>query len=238
MGEPVLEIHDLVKSYRAPDGERTPVLSIPRLVLDAGAQVGLRGPSGSGKTTLLHVIAGIVRPDAGRVLIAGQDVHALPEAARDRFRGASIGYVFQSFHLLAGYTALENVAVAMMLGAGLDARRARTLLDRVGLADRRRHRPAQLSVGQRQRVAIARALANAPRLVLADEPTANLDPVRAGEAISLLRAVCREQNAALLVVSHDERLLGELDTVHELSELNAPTSPPSTAAPSSPADAA
>ncbi len=217
---PVLRVETLKKTYRAPDGEVTPVLDIPALELRAGEQVALRGASGSGKTTLLHIIAGILTPDSGRVLIAGADITALGEARRDALRAERIGYVFQTFNLLQGYSALENVLLGMMFGRGADAKAAAALLERVGLGNRLSYRPRQLSVGQQQRVAVARALANHPRLVLADEPTGNLDPRHGTEALTLIRDVCREQGAALLLVSHDPAVLSQFDRVDDLAVLN------------------
>lgn len=218
--EPVLEITGLRKVYRSPEGEEQVVLDVPSFRLEAGEQVALAGASGSGKTTLLHVIAGILRPDAGRVLVHGRDMAALGEAARDAWRAQHVGYVFQSFHLLPGYTALENVLLGMMFGPGPDLAHARGLLEALGMGDRLRHRPSQLSIGQQQRVAVARALANRPRLVLADEPTGNLDPTRAAEALALLRGLCREQGAALLLVSHDRGVLEDFERRVDLAELN------------------
>jgi putative ABC transport system ATP-binding protein len=158
----VLEIQNLVKSFRSPTAGRHVVIDMPRLALGAGEQVALAGGSGSGKTTLLHLIAGILRPDSGTIRLAGVDIAALPESQRDRARAQHVGYVFQTFNLLQGYTALENVELAMAFGAGLDRHRAAELLERMGLADRLHYRPRQLSVGQQQRVAVARALANRP----------------------------------------------------------------------------
>ena len=142
------------------------------------------------------------------------------EGARDALRARSIGYVFQTFNLLQGYTALENVMLGMMFGRGADTAFATEMLTRVGLAARLHHRPRQLSVGQQQRVAVARALANHPRLVLADEPTGNLDPRHALEALDLIRTVCREQNAALLLVSHDPSVLARFERVEDLAVVN------------------
>jgi len=215
-----LRIEDLRKDYRAPDGEVQAVLDVPSFELAQGEQVALAGSSGSGKTTLLHVIAGILRPDSGRVLVHGKDMASLGEAQRDSWRASHIGYVFQSFHLLAGYSAIENVLLGMMFGPGPDREHARSLLAALGLGDRLDHRPGQLSIGQQQRVAVARALANRPRLVLADEPTGNLDPGRAQEALGLLRELCTEQGAALLLVSHDRGILDSFERCHDLSELN------------------
>lgn len=217
---PVLRIRELRKSFHAPDGEIQPILELATFELAPGEQVALAGASGTGKTTLLHVIAGILTADAGTIELAGTDLAQLSEGARDRHRALHLGYVFQTFLLLQGYSALENVLLAQMFGAGADGARARALLERVGLAERMHYRPAQLSVGQQQRVAVARALAGKPSLVLADEPTGNLDPTRAKEALALLRDTCREQNAALLVVSHDREVLASFERVHDLAELN------------------
>jgi ABC-type lipoprotein export system ATPase subunit len=131
-----------------------------------------------------------------------------------------LGYVFQTFNLLQGYTALENVLLGMMFGAGRDNDYAKALLERVGLADRMHYRPRQLSVGQQQRVAVARALANKPKLVLADEPTGNLDHKHAREALELIREICGENGAALLLVSHDRDIIAQFDHVHEFADLN------------------
>jgi len=222
---PVLRLDRLTKSFRAPDGAHTAVIDIPTFTLAPGEQVALRGSSGSGKTTLLHLVAGILTPDAGEVWVAGRDMAALPEAARDQWRAATIGYVFQTFNLLQGYTAFENVLLGMMFGRGADAARAASLLDRVGLSHRRDYRPRQLSVGQQQRVAVARALANRPTLVLADEPTGNLDPRHAAEAIALIQRACREEGAALLLVSHDPAVLARFDRVEDLAVVNRAVDP-------------
>jgi ABC-type lipoprotein export system ATPase subunit len=215
-----LAVEGLRKTYVGPDGERVPILDIAELRLAAGGELALKGRSGSGKTTLLNVIAGILKADAGRVTIAGEEITALPEAGRDRVRAERIGYVFQTFHLLPGLTALENVLLPTMLRGAPDRVRARALLERVGLKDRLDYRPPHLSVGQQQRVAVARALANRPALVLADEPTGNLDVQHADEALALLREVARENGAALLVVSHDARILDRFERVLDLRELN------------------
>lgn len=216
----VLQIKDLKKAYRDPAGGVVPVLDIPEFSLEAGEVVALRGASGSGKTTLLHILAGILTADSGRVTLAGQALDELSEAARDRLRGSSVGYIFQTFNLLQGYTALENVEMAMYLGSRVDRPRAQALLAQVGLADRADYRPRQLSVGQQQRVAVARAVANRPKLVLADEPTGNLDPTRAEEILDVIGAACAEAGAALLLVSHDPTALARYSRVVDLAELN------------------
>jgi ABC-type lipoprotein export system ATPase subunit len=211
----LLAVHDLTKAY----GSHR-VVDVPAFSLEGGAQVALRGESGSGKTTFLHLIAGILAPDAGRVELAGRDVAALGEAARDRLRAETIGYIFQTFNLLQGHTVLENVELGMAFGRGVDRARAEALLKRVGLGDKLRQYPRQLSTGQQQRVAVARALANRPKLVLADEPTGNLDARNGREALALIREVCRENGAALLLVSHDEGVLTTFEQVLNFSDLN------------------
>jgi len=216
----VLSISDLKKSYVSPDGETTPVIDIESFAMEGGDQVALEGESGSGKTTFLHLIAGIVKADSGTIVVAGDEITALREAARDRARALHIGYVFQTFNLLEGYTAVENVMLGMMFGPGADRAKAESLLERVGLADRMQYKPRQLSVGQQQRVAVARALANGPRLVLADEPTGNLDRTRGAEALTLIREVCREQDAALLIVSHNPAVLDAFERRERLADLN------------------
>jgi len=216
----LLEVSDLRKDYRTPDGELHTILDVAALSLAAGEQVAIAGPSGSGKTTFLNIIAGILRPDAGRVVFDGTDLTTLSEGRRDAFRATHMGYVFQTFNLLEGYTAFENVLLGMLFGAGADRTLARTLLEELGLGSRMRHRPGQLSSGQQQRVALARALANRPRLVLADEPTGNLDPTQGAEALRLIREMCHTHGAALLLVSHDPGVLADFDDVLRFDELN------------------
>ena len=216
----LLQIDGLKKSYVSPDGATTPVIDVPSFSLKESEQVALEGQSGSGKTTFLNLIAGILQPDAGRIELAGVVVSELSESLRDRVRARAIGYVFQTFNLLQGFTALENVEMGMMFGDGVDRSRAEQLLERVGLKDRMNYLPRQLSVGQQQRVAVARALANRPKLVLADEPTGNLDRANARDALKLIRQACTENGAALLLVSHDPDVLGNFEQVKNLSEIN------------------
>lgn len=216
----VLRIENLTKRYVAPDGEITPVVDIPEFEIAAGTQVALRGSSGSGKTTFLNLIAGILKPDSGRIMLCDKDMARLSEPARDRLRAAHIGYVFQTFNLLQGYTALENVLMGMMFGPGPDSAHARQLLERVGLGGRLHYRPRQLSVGQQQRVAVARALACRPRLVLADEPTGNLDAHHAQESMALIREICQEAGAALLLVSHAPEVLALFEHSRDFAEIN------------------
>jgi ABC-type lipoprotein export system ATPase subunit len=217
---PLLEIAQLKKSFTAPDGGRHTVVDIAEFALPDKAQVALAGESGSGKTTFLNLIAGILKPDTGTIRLAGEEMSAMSEAQRDRLRARRIGYIFQTFNLLQGHTVLENVLLGMAFGAGEDRARAEALLKRVGLEQRLHHKPRQLSVGQQQRVAVARALANRPQLVLADEPTGNLDSVNARAALALIREACAENGAALLLVSHDREVLGQFESVQDLAKLN------------------
>lgn len=216
----LLEIRDLRKDYTSPEGELQRVLEVPSFTLEAGEQVAIAGSSGSGKTTFLNILAGILPADGGSVRFGEVEVTSLSEAERDRYRARELGYVFQSFHLLGGYSALENVVLGSSFGPGGDVAQARELLTRLGLAERLNHRPHQLSIGQQQRVALARALVGAPRLVLADEPTGNLDPRHALEALDLLRELCREQGAALLLVSHDPAVLDSFERREDFAALN------------------
>ena len=217
---PLLELRDVRRAFRSPDGDDQLIVDVPSFEVEAGQQVAIAGTSGSGKTTFLNIIAGLLAPSSGDVVWDGEVVSGLGEAKRDAWRARGLGYVFQTFNLLGGYTALENVTLGMMFGPGPDREFARSLLERLGLSDRLGHRPAQLSIGQQQRVALARALANRPRLVLADEPTGNLDPRFALEALGLLRDLCREQGAALICVSHDPRVLDDFGDALDFATLN------------------
>ena len=201
---PALEIARLHFRY----GDRGFELQLPSLALGRGEEMLLVGRSGCGKSTLLQLIAGLVDPTSGTVKVAGEDIHRLKGAARDRFRGRSVGMVFQTFNLLQGFSAIENVMVAMLMSDMPKADwqpRAEALLRSLGI-ERLDALAEELSVGQQQRVAVARALACRPALVLADEPTASLDPENSVNAVRVLRDACREQGAALLVVSHDPSL--------------------------------
>jgi ABC-type lipoprotein export system ATPase subunit len=217
----VLEIQNLKKSFDQPGGGRLDILDIQSLAIAAGEQTVLIGQSGGGKTTLLHLIAGLLTPDAGSIRIAGTDITRLSESGRDRFRASMTGYVFQTFNLLPAFTAIENVRLGMSFASGRhDAARATALLQRVGLADRAHYRPSQLSVGQQQRVAIARALAGRPKVLLADEPTANVDPASSQMVIELIRDSCREDNVSLLLVTHSMEIASQFERVERLEAIN------------------
>lgn len=217
----MLELRQVTKSFTLPDGSPLDVLDIEHFDAKAGEQVVIVGQSGCGKTTLLHVIAGICRPDAGRVLIDGWDIPVLSEADRDQFRAAKIGYVFQTFNLLPAFSALENVMIGMTFADGrADRDRAKMLLERVGLSHRLTHKPSQLSVGEQQRVAVARAMANRPKVLLADEPTANIDTGNQQQVIDMLRGACEEENVVLLLVTHSPEVARQFDRVERLEEIN------------------
>ena len=218
---PVIQLEQVKKSFRLPGGETADVLDVPAFALAEGEQCALEGQSGSGKSTLLHVISGIMRPDAGRVTIDGVDITRLDEARRDRVRADKLGLVFQQFNLLPGFTALENVLVAMSFGSGRPDRwRAADLLAAVGLSHRLHHKPAELSIGQQQRVAVARALANRPRAILADEPTASVDAAHQRQVIDLVRGTCTEQGVALLLVTHDPAVAAQFPRRLRLEDFN------------------
>ena len=214
-------LENVRKSYRTPEGAVSDVIRLQKFKVDKGAQRVITGRSGSGKTTLLNIIGGIVTPEEGRVSVEGTDISALSEAARDRFRARTIGTVFQTFNLIQGYTALENVLLGMLFAGKVEKVRATALLDRVGLKDRLAYLPTEMSVGQQQRVSIARALANNPSLILADEPTGNLDPATGETIIALLKDVCRESGATLLIVTHQPQVMASFADVADLSTMGS-----------------
>src|SRR5262245_65545291 len=193
-------------------GSPLTILHPTSFTIDRGRAVAITGPSGSGKSTLLGLIAGLDAPTSGRIVLDGTDITAIGEEQLARLRGEKIGIVFQFFHLLPSLTAYENVLVPMEIAGVRDAAsRARSLLDDVGLANRGHHYPSQLSGGEQQRVAIARALANDPPIVLADEPTGNLDSVTGRQVIELLVAVNRTRGRTLVLVTHDAELAAFAD---------------------------
>ncbi len=215
---PALKMTDLRFRYSPNEAW---VIDVPAFSLARNEQTLLTGGSGRGKSTLLHIIAGLVDPVEGHVLIHGDDIHSLHGAKRDALRGARIGMIFQTFNLLHGFSALENVMIAMMFSnipRKEHARRASALLDQLEV-ERASANPDELSVGQQQRVAVARALACDPALVLADEPTASLDPENASRAISLIQEACAQRGAALLCVSHDPAMTERFERHVSLDEL-------------------
>ncbi len=216
-----LRYENLKHTYQSPAGEPRTVLDISEWALAPGEQVLLRGVSGSGKTTLFNITAGLMRPTEGTVWFGEQSLYGLPESQRDRFRARNVGYVFQNHHLITSLSAIENVIMPMAFTqtfSGTQRRaRAADLLTQVGLGDHLNYRPEQMSTGQRLRVAIARALANNPTVLLADEPTAALDPDAAVQVMALIRESCEKANAILLVASHDPSVasgFGKIANLH------------------------
>jgi len=217
---PVLSLRGIVRTYRSGD-RQLEVLKGIDLDLFPGELVGLIGPSGSGKSSLLHAAGLLERPTAGQVLIGGQDCTGMSEKARTQVRLNQIGFVYQFHHLLAEFSARDNVALPQMIAGARqpDARqRAGELLSHLGLAERLNHQPAQLSGGEQQRVAIARALANRPRILLADEPTGNLDPATSSAVIANLFALVRDTGVAALIATHNMDLARHMDRVFTLKD--------------------
>ncbi len=203
--EPLIRVEVLRRDFEMGDQVVHALDGISTTVL-AGEFLGIMGPSGSGKSTLLYLLGGLDRPTAGNITVRGQDIAALDENALARYRRREIGFIFQSFHLIPTMNALQNVEFPMIFAqipVKERASRATALLDQVGLADRMDHKPAELSGGQQQRVAVARALVNDPAIILADEPTGNLDSKTGGEIMALLGRLSREQSRTVIVVSHD-----------------------------------
>ncbi len=214
----MIQIRDVV--MRLPSGGR-PLTILDGITLDVGAGevCAITGPSGSGKSTLLGLVAGLDRPSSGSIAVAGVEITRLDEDALARFRRDTLGYVFQSYHLIPTLTAVENVAVPLEItGAPNALGRARALLDDVGLGDRAHHYPVQLSGGEQQRVALARAVALDPGLLLADEPTGNLDSATGAQIIELLLALKRRRGSTLVLVTHDQALTRHADRVVTLHD--------------------
>jgi lipoprotein-releasing system ATP-binding protein len=217
---PILSLRGVMRSY--PSGGRTlEVLKGADLDIFPGEMVGLIGPSGSGKSSLLHAAGLLEHPNAGEIVIEGRDCSKLNERARTKVRLGSIGFVYQFHHLLPEFSALDNVAMPLRI-AGKSRKEARvraaSLLDQMGLAERMDHQPAQMSGGEQQRVAIARALANEPRVVLADEPTGNLDPATSESVFKALYELCRVEGVAALVATHNMELARFMDRVFGLKD--------------------
>jgi putative ABC transport system ATP-binding protein len=215
----VLELHDLVKHYQVGGGEPICAVDGVSMRIDRGEFVALYGPSGSGKTTLLELIAGLQAPDSGSVLVDGRDVFAMSRREADEYRLHKLGIIGQPHNLIPGAQAIQNASLKLLL---TNVRRAKPsvlpLLGQLGLGDRLHHRTEQLSMGERQRVLIALALSTDPKLVLADEPTGNLDTHTTREVLDLLRSLCRDRDMALLLATHDPQAAAFADHVYELRD--------------------
>ncbi len=220
MSELVIEAVGISKVYC--DGARTlQVLKDVSLTVKRGESVAVLGPSGSGKTTLLNMLSGLDRPAAGIVRLAGQDIHSLTESAKARFRNEHIGFVFQFYHLLPEFTALENVMLPALIRGSKDAKaKAEAILERVGLAARSTHYPSELSGGEQQRVALARALVNDPAIVFCDEPTGNLDPATGFEMAALIENLSTREKKTVLIVTHDRGLAARATRIWNITQGN------------------
>ncbi len=221
MSKRALELREVVKHYPSGGGEAVRAVDGVSLTVSPGEFVAMYGPSGSGKTTLLLLAAALIAPEAGSVLFDGRDVSHLSEREGARYRLRDVGFVFQSFHLMPNTSALDNTTIKLTaegLRLSEARRRARPWLERLGLGNRTEHTPERLSMGERQRVAIARALVNEPRLLLADEPTGNLDSRRGRETLELLRDVCHERAIPGLLVTHDPDARELMDRAYTLRD--------------------
>jgi len=230
MTDPVLVADGVCKSFRQ-GPETLQVLRGITLAVAPAERIAIVGASGSGKTTLLQILGGLDRPTSGEVRVDGRDIHRLSEKERGALRNRALGFVYQFHHLLPEFSALENVAMPLLIRrTPIAAARsqARELLQRVGLNDRLEHRPHELSGGERQRAAVARALVTQPRVVLADEPTGNLDGVNAAQVFALMLELNRERGTSLIVVTHDLRLAARMDRVLEIDAGVLSASAPST----------
>ena len=220
MSELVFELTGIVRTFR--QGRKTlEVLRGCALEVSEGETVALVGPSGAGKSTLLHIAGLLEKPDAGEVLVSGEPCGGLGDDARSLLRRHNIGFVYQYHHLLPEFSAMENVVIPQVIGGTSKAdarRRAGELLGKLGLSERANHRPGQLSGGEQQRVAIARALANAPKILLADEPTGNLDPHTADDVFAMLLALARSAGLAAVVATHNPKLAALMDRTVRLEE--------------------
>jgi putative ABC transport system ATP-binding protein len=215
----MIKLNNVRKDYRSGNNITT-IVDVDELNISTGEKIAIVGASGSGKTTLLNLLSGLVVADQGQIVIDGQDIAALSESMRDRFRANNIGYLFQNFHLLDGYSALENVELGMLFASGAVKRQQATeQLTRLGLGERLHHQPSELSIGQQARVALARATVNNPKIILADEPTGALDSESAREALDLLFEQSASHNSTLICVTHDKSVAANFDRILEMGQL-------------------
>lgn len=216
----MLKIKNLKKYFTNSAGEKLNIINIPEFTVEDKEITAVSGESGSGKSTFLNLISGILNPGSGEIYINGTDITKLSESKKDYFRAKNIGYIFQSFNLLQGFNALENVMLGMMFSGKADKKKSETVLAKVGLHSRMKNKPQELSVGEQQRVAVARAMVNSPLLILADEPTANLDSKNTEIIIDLIKNICSESGTALITVSHEEYVVSQFSNKIFFSEIN------------------
>jgi putative ABC transport system ATP-binding protein len=216
----MLRISNLLKNFRNADGETVEVINIPDFSLQENYRLAISGKSGSGKSTFLNLVSGIITADNGEIQFNNTKITALSESKRDVFRSQNIGYIFQTFNLLQAFTALENVMLGMMFAGKTDRKHAEALLNKTGLSKKLNHKPSELSVGEQQRVAIARAVANSPKLILADEPTANLDTKNGEIAIDLIKNICEENKISLMLVSHEADIINRFENKISFEDIN------------------
>lgn len=216
----MLKIQNLKKSYSNSENEKFDIIDIPSFELNENEQLAVSGESGSGKSTFLNLISGIVSSDSGEIYFNNTDITKLSGSAMDKFRSKNIGYVFQTFNLLQGFTALENVMLGMMFCGKPDKDRSLAALDKAGLSKRINNKPSELSVGEQQRVAVARAIVNSPAMLLADEPTANLDSKNTGLIIKLIKELCAEEKISLILVSHEPDVIDNFNYKKNFSDIN------------------
>ena len=215
----MIKLNNVRKDYRSGNNTTT-IVDVDELNISAGEKVAIVGASGSGKTTLLNLLSGLVVADSGQIVIDGQEITTLSESGRDRFRANNIGYLFQNFHLLDGYSALENVELGMLFASGaVKSQRAAEQLTRLGLGERLHHQPSELSIGQQARVALARATVNNPKIILADEPTGALDSASAREALDLLFEQSASHDSTLICVTHDKSVAANFDRILDMGQL-------------------
>jgi putative ABC transport system ATP-binding protein len=215
----MIKLNNVRKDYRSGNNTTT-IVDVDELNISTGEKIAIVGASGSGKTTLLNLLSGLVAANSGQIVIDGQDITTLSESGRDRFRANNIGYLFQNFHLLDGYSALENVELGMLFASGaVKSQRAAEQLTKLGLGERLHHQPSELSIGQQARVALARATVNNPKIILADEPTGALDSASAREALDLLFEQSASHDSTLICVTHDKSVAANFDRILDMGQL-------------------
>ncbi|HRE40348.1 MAG TPA: ABC transporter ATP-binding protein [Ignavibacteria bacterium] len=216
----MLEIKNLIHNFKSPDKSEQNVLNIEQFKLDENSQKAIYGKSGSGKTTFINCISGITKPTSGKILFNSQNIPDLNESQRDKFRSVNTGIIFQNYNLLKSFSVLENVLLGMKFSGTVNKNEALEILKRVGLFGKIHSKPKNLSSGEQQRTAIARAVVNSPKLLLADEPTANLDNKNSEIVIDLIKEICTEKGISLLLITHEKEVIEKFEDKINFDELN------------------